>query len=93
MNKADIGNLKRALAKIEFASNTNPITWCGYLTPSEIIVLRKKGATYNSASLKAINARFASGDCEPTWTYFSLPKNSDLYKQLHKQHSRTLNEN
>lgn len=66
-------NLGVARAKVHQFSGR---TWCGYLTPSEILALIKAGAKpdCNNLEILWIQAKKDSGDSRPGWFYFTPPK-------------------
>lgn len=51
-------------------------TWCGCLTPSEILALIAAGVrpNYSESDVDRFKELQAKGDCSPRWFYFELGK-------------------
>jgi hypothetical protein len=75
-----------ALNKI---SHFHKDTWCGSLTPQEIIDLYNRGAILEQSctnNIEHVYNRRASGISNPRWVYFKLSK--DLKTLLGKKYER-----
>jgi hypothetical protein len=85
MRRNPRGNLRRAECKVKLFRY--PKTWCGCLTPSEILAIVADGARLEVSALATVEqaqVRKALGICNPRWVYFR-PSQAQLDRWVAKQ--------